>query len=129
MKRNSEVLFSNSIADLYCDEDNNIWIGTAKGLNPYNRKTGQMAFVSGKNGFPNGYYKFFFKDQSGVLWLGVRANDGLYTYNPIHKTLKGISTHPQLKRFAGLEVWTMMQDRKGRFWYGFDENGLGFYDP
>ena len=55
-------------------------------------------------------------------------NDGLYWLGKDQK-LHSIREHPQLNRFAGMEVWTMMQDSKGRFWYAFDEKGLGFYDP
>ena len=46
--RNNEnktpVIYNNVVRSIRCDNDNNIWIGTASGVNLYDHASGKMEF-------------------------------------------------------------------------------------
>ena len=123
------VIAYNSIRDMFCDAQNGIWVVTSKGLNRYNRQTGQMGTVGLPDGFPPLSYMRMTEDPAGTIWVLTLTGDGYYQYNPKTKALIGISQLPGLKRFAGFMGWSFLLDKKVRYWLGFNEKGLGMYDP
>lgn len=126
---NPPILTTNSIRHLFCDDQNNIWIITSKGLNRYNQKTDKMEILTKDTSFPLLNYMRMVKDNAGDFWFSTQVGDGYYQYSQQAKTLRGISQHPQMKRFAGIDSWSFLQDIRGRYWLGFVDKGLGMYDP
>ncbi len=123
------VIVYNSIREIFCDDNNDIWLATSKGLNRYNHKTDKIEFFSPQRGFPQVSYRSFLKDRNNNQWFVTLDGEGFYQYDSTLNILRGISQHPELQRFAGLSGWCLFQDSKGRYWLGFNEQGLGMYDP
>jgi ligand-binding sensor domain-containing protein len=123
------VIPSNSLRAVFCDDNNDIWVASSKGLCRYNHKTDKIEILAPGKNFPTLSYMSFALDHDGNIWFATLNGDGFYYYNTKQRTWTGISEHPVLKRFAGLQGWRFFQDSKGRHWLGFNEQGLGMHDP
>jgi streptogramin lyase len=123
------ILPSNSLRAVFCDDNNDIWVASSKGLCRYKHTTDKIEILSTGKNFPTLSYMSFALDHDGNIWFATLNGDGFYHYNTKQSTWTGISKHPMLKRFAGLQGWRFFQDSKGRHWLGFNEQGLGMYDP
>jgi ligand-binding sensor domain-containing protein/serine phosphatase RsbU (regulator of sigma subunit) len=75
-------LLANLITLVAVDEDNNIYIGTNRGLNKYSRSEDKIFTYSGKNGFTGIETKnnAVCRDRAGDIWFGTVA--GVTRYNP-----------------------------------------------
>ncbi len=123
------VIPSNSLRAVFCDDNNDIWVASSKGLCRYNHTSDKIEILSPGKNFPTLSYMSFALDHDRNIWFATLNGDGFYHYNIKQRTWTGISEHPVLKRFAGLSGWRFFQDSKGRYWLGFDKQGLGMYDP
>lgn len=123
------VLIYNSLRNIFCDDNNDIWMPSSKGLSKYNSKTGKIAFLSPSKAFPKLSYMTLAKDRAGNLWFATLDGDCFYKYDTTAKILRGISEHPQMKRFVGMKAWRLFQDSKERYWLCFNDYGLGMFDP
>lgn len=123
------MIHFNSIRGLLCDDDNNIWIATGKGINQYLQKQGKMIFYTLKDSIPTVFFFSADKDRNGNFWFSTRDADGFYFYNTLEKKFHSIRTFPGLNVFAGNGGRKFFHDSKGRYWLGFNGSGLGMYDP
>lgn len=124
------VIPYNSIRHVFCDDENRVWVITSKGLSRYNPKKDKMELLTSKDGFPDLGYMRMYKDRDGMFWFSTQdPENGYHVYDPVNKTLKGISQYPHLQRFAHMSGWCFLHDSKGRYWFGSLEEGLGMYDP
>jgi ligand-binding sensor domain-containing protein/serine phosphatase RsbU (regulator of sigma subunit) len=86
--KESDGLLANLINLLNIDEENNIYIGTNKGLNVYNSAKEKLFTYTGKNGFTGIETKAnsSFRDSKGRLWFGTVA--GVNRFDPkIHRKI------------------------------------------
>jgi ligand-binding sensor domain-containing protein/signal transduction histidine kinase len=106
------------------DGAGNLWIGTASGLDRYDREIGQFVHYSHDRSNPDSlsdnYLSEFYEDQAGVLWFGTYGN-GLNLYDPRSAKF----AHYRLEAAeADLEsnnvVNSILEDRAGNLWIGTD---------
>lgn len=125
-----EVLARNHVRHLYCDRHNNIWISTSRGLNIYDRKSDKITLFA-PPGYEKGQYQMFtFEEEDGKIWILTNAgSQGATVYDPASGTVTKISEIPGMQEFVGKDAWCMLRDKKGRYWFGFENLGVGMYDP
>jgi ligand-binding sensor domain-containing protein/serine phosphatase RsbU (regulator of sigma subunit) len=109
-------LSSNVIASIYCDKQDNLWLGTwGEGLNIYNRKTKEHRLYSESHRNPSqrisqNNVHLIFTDENGELFIGT--NDGIDRYNPRTKRFRSIcNMHGFIpcKAFENNRIFDMIQ--------------------
>jgi len=123
------VLHYNSVRGLLCDDDNNIWIATGKGINLLRQDENKMVFFTEKDSIPGVFYFSADKDRAGNYWFGSRDRDGFYYYDSGKKTFHSIRQFPGLSGYSGIGGRKLLHDSRGRYWLGFNGDGLAMYDP
>nr|WP_294904030.1 two-component regulator propeller domain-containing protein [uncultured Lacibacter sp.] len=123
------MLHYNSIRGVLCDDENNIWIATGRGINKYLQKENRMIFYTSKDSVPAYFFFSADKDKAGNFWFSSRDGDGFYYYNIAEKKFHSIRSFPGLHVFTGNGGRKFFQDSKGRYWLGFNGTGVGMYDP
>jgi signal transduction histidine kinase/ligand-binding sensor domain-containing protein len=79
-KHDSPSLSNNRVNIIFEDSKNNIWVGTAGGLNKYSFEKNNFAVYRTGNGMPNDCVYGILADKAGFLWLST--NKGLSKFNP-----------------------------------------------
>ncbi|RXK58781.1 hypothetical protein ESA94_15435 [Lacibacter luteus] len=125
----TDMLHYNSVRGILCDDENNIWIATGRGINQYLQKENRMIFYTSKDSIPAFFFFSADKDRAGNFWFSSRDGDGFYYYNTSEKKFHSIKSFPGLHVFAGNGGRKIFQDSKGRYWLGFNGTGAGMYDP
>lgn len=123
------VIYYNSIRGVLCDEENNIWIATGGGINKYVQSTGKMIFYKEQDSIPPVFYFSIDRDRDGRIWFSSRDKDGFYFYDPRNKQFHSIGVCSGLNQFTGYGGRKLLHDSRGRFWLGFNGEGVGMYDP
>lgn len=123
------AIYYNSIRGVLCDEENNIWIATGAGINKYNQSSGKMEFFDEADSIPPVFYFSLDRDRTGRLWFGARDRDGFYFYDFRQKKFHSIASLPGLNHFTGYGGRKLLHDSRGRYWLGFNGEGVGMYDP
>lgn len=77
---NKNSISSNTINNIYQDENGIFWIATNNGLNKFDYKSKIFSVFSEKDGLPNSYVYDVIPDKKGNLWLPT--NFGLSKFNP-----------------------------------------------
>jgi len=116
----------NSIRSLLADDNGDVWIGTANGVNRYRHSSGKMEFFDEKDSLPLSFYWCMFKDSRKTIWFGNR--DNFYYYDSSNGKILSASSHPILCQHKG-GVRCIMEDSKGRLWFGMNGSGMLMYDP
>lgn len=114
----------NCVTALLRDHKGRIFVGTAWGLNRYERKTKQFAQESRANNQAN--VSQIIEDRLGNIWIATR-NTGVFRYTPGQNVWRQYgynASHPESLRSNHIE--TMFEDLGGRIWFG-SENGLSYY--
>ncbi len=123
-----EGLANNSVMSVYEDKAGIIWFGTGGGISRYDGKsfrnfTSPNAPLFYKEGHWNHDIHTIIEDKTGKLWVGTRGDAFVYDGKKF-TTL----TH---KGEPFLDVWSIMEDRKGNIWLsgynGFNGNSSGLY--
>ena len=76
----NKLLDRQAINDIYQTNENEIWIGTAKGLYNYNLKTKAIRKFGTKEGLPDCHVSAIEMDNQGILWIST--SNGLCRLNP-----------------------------------------------
>ena len=117
------------------DKASNLWFGTTgEGVYRYDGKS--FTNFTMKDGLNSNTVWSILEDKSGNIWFGTA--DGICRYDgksftsiPINVTY-GVNFQSQLSLnnnpYAKNAVWSIMQDRSGKLWFGTDE-GLYYYNP
>ena len=123
------VIYNNSSRGVAQGADGMFWFATAGGVNRLDPETGQIDFYDDDRGLPESFYLFTKAAAHGRVWFGSSRDDGLYYYSPVDDAVHSIADHPALTQFTGYGVRNVFEDHHGRFWIGFNGNGLAMYDP
>lgn len=119
-------LHSASVRSIVADRENNLWIGTAGGMNCLTPQ-GKMLFLDEKDSLPKRFVWKVFLDSRNILWIGGR--DNIYYRDTVTKRFFSANSHPALHVFANKGVRSIFEDRQKRLWFGGNGSGLLFYDP
>jgi ligand-binding sensor domain-containing protein/serine phosphatase RsbU (regulator of sigma subunit) len=119
--KESDGLLGNLINLLNTDENNNIYIGTNKGLNVYNSDKDKLFTYTEKNGFTGIETKAnsSFRDAQGRLWFGTVA--GVNRFDP--KIQRKANPNP-LTHIIGLKVNLQDRDFKSGLRLSHTENDV-----
>ncbi len=125
-------IVSNVVYSLLKDGDSALWIGTGKGLQRLDRKTGKLKLFAEnpnrKGSISLNQVVSGLRDKKGRLWFGTFGG-GLNRYD--EKT--GLFTHykndPQRKNsLSDNTIFCLFEDSKFNFWVGTDLEGLNLMD-
>lgn len=123
-KELNDRLNSKIIEYLIEDSEGILWIGTSKGLNSYNPKTGRIeSFTVGKDklSLPDNEVSSLCEDSDGYIYIGF-LNGGLAKLNKNTKIIEEIrSANPNE---IELPVKFLHMDSRGQLWVGTDGFGL-----
>ncbi|MGX5201154.1 diguanylate cyclase [Aliikangiella sp. IMCC44632] len=108
---------SNYVSAFQISQNNEVWIGTARGLAKWSQ--GKIQPVPEN---PIGLSNIFSisEDNLGRLWLGTH-NYGVIIYNPKTQSYSQIEGVPETHEYT---VWSMDKDADGNLWIGSNGNGL-----
>lgn len=97
------------------DLKNNIWAGTAKGLNKINVATGEVDHFTQQEGLPNDFIYGVEADHKGNIW--VSTNFGVSQFNPDTETFTNYTEQDGLQNneFNGKASY---KDDSGRLYFG-----------
>lgn len=110
-------------------KDDQIWVGTNKGLYTFNYKTGQLS-VFKKNSTPNSLEsndisKLYF-DSKGTLW--ILTEDGFDSYDPQSKIFSHHAHHSVLGSLFNEDVFRDILEAEPGIYYLATDAGLKIYN-
>lgn len=115
--KNSGILNNNVYALLSDPENEQLWLGTLKGLQLFNPHTKRFSphFLTGKYpGLKDVAIFYLFRDTSGRIWIGTENN--LFCYEPHTRKLETMLS--QAKGQAIGQVLCIQEDQARRIWAG-----------
>lgn len=128
-----KIIFNNTIVSLLSDEENNLWIGTAEGLNwissgnIISTLNGQKTLSPSDIGFDNalslpGSIIFsLLQDKEEKFWVGTQT--GAYWRNKNEKTYNLVRYGPKENELSHPIIYCLYEDSENHIWLG-TENGL-----
>ncbi len=133
-KRNDpHALLSDVISHLTEDKDGNIWIGTLRGLNRWDRKTGlfyrYLHTPDSPHSVGGNFVEILSIDRSGNTWAAI-SGKGVYKYNTSDKTFTHYVHNPDdPNSLNDNDVLNVYEARSGMFWIGTGGGGLNRMAP
>jgi ligand-binding sensor domain-containing protein len=124
-----KVLQDNSIRALFIDAGGDLWIGSSKGVNVIRAGSSKIEFLSDKDGLPNVVTKAIYQSRDGTMWVANFSPSGHCYRPPGEKNFRPQSEHPVLSQYQGCYGQCILEDSRGRLWFGLDGLGLTYYDP
>lgn len=122
-------LHHNIVHGVYLSPNGDLWISTRKGINLIRAGHTETEFLGEREGLPYVFSLDILQSKDGTLWVANFSDPG-HQYRPPGATkFKPISEHPDLGTYAGRYGHCILEDSKGRLWFGLDGLGLLFYDP
>ncbi|MEO6548959.1 MAG: two-component regulator propeller domain-containing protein [Ferruginibacter sp.] len=104
-----------------------LWLGTDKGLDAYDRNTKTFAHYqnepNNKNSLINNTVYSIKEDPSGNLWIGTSA--GLSFFN---KITKSFTSYTEKDGLPNNNIWSTEQDQSGNIWISTN-NGICWFNP
>jgi len=121
----------NAVFDFALGSQNEVWLGTEKGLTKLNLKSKQARYFTPYPEEPNSItrnsIKIVEKDKHGKIWLGTE--NGLYRFDPLLETFTPYLHDPNNPNsISDNASRALHQDSKGWLWYGSRSGGLNIYD-
>ena len=123
--KDAHSLSYDTVTAVYEDSEGALWIGTRRGLNRFDRESGEFV----RYRFRRGSYQVtaIHEDESGVLWVGT--SDGLARFD--RKTGKFVhyeNISYDVRSLSNDMVRSICQDREGVLWVGTGGGGLNRFD-
>jgi len=117
---NIHSLNSNNVFCIYQDNDNQIWIGTDRGLDLYDSERRDFTRVL-QDGVSNTIIYDIYEDKNKTLWFAT-YNDGLIFYNKKTEQWDKVTAEGMIK------LTCLYDDHQGNLWIGSDGGGLHKYN-
>lgn len=126
-QKQPKSLSNNRVNILFKDVDKNLWIGTANGVNLYNRNDDNFTAIDvrevkgGRN-----YISSIVQDRQKNLWIGTFG--GLKKLNRKTQKLEDLNTDKNDPEFKNSAIFSLFVDRNNQIWAG-TKTGLRKFDP
>ena len=123
---NPNSLIDSSVISAYEDSQGILWIGTERGLNRVDRRTGQVSHY--ESAVFSAGVRSIAEDRAGHLWFGTRSN-GVTRYDRrsgAFRTFRHDPNNP--KSLSNDYVGSLLVDHNGTLWAATDY-GINRYDP
>lgn len=124
--RNPRSLSSQAVTRIFLDARQNVWVGTATGLDRLEVDGSFKRIFPGDSNRDLGirYITTIFQDSRQRLWIGTR-HTGLYLLSKDEKSYEHYSLSDGL---PGNSIYALQEDGGGFIWIS-TENGLSRFDP
>lgn len=118
---------------IYGDNGGALWIGSSDGLYKFKRQNERLFHSRTPSSNLNILYgkqiSTFFRDSSGILWIGTQG-DGLFLLDPQgEKTLHHTQTANDPGSINNNDIRAIYEDKTGVIWIGTNGGGLNKFDP
>ena len=123
------VLHTNTLRSLLLDSRGDLWICTYKGVNRIKAGSSTIDFVGAEEGLPAVITISALESSDGTLWIANYSDGGHYYRPPGEKKFRRLQEHPVLHPYYDRFGHCMLEDSRGRLWFGLDGRGLIHYDP
>jgi ligand-binding sensor domain-containing protein/signal transduction histidine kinase len=127
--KNTNSLSANNVFVIYKNSKQEIWIGTEKGIDHFDKSTGnfdRIKKIAADNIGINDIVDCITEDNTGNLWIGTQTS-GLYILNRHTGTL---SSHRQANTestsISDNGIYSVYKDDKGNMWVGTYSKGIDF---
>lgn len=110
-------LCNNSVLCIEEDKNGLLWIGTFKGLNTYNKKTGNFSKYTMYDGLSNNTIQTLLFDRNGNLWIGT-AGGGLNFMDVKTGQVRSYAENKGKKGISSNIVNCIHEDKEGNIWIG-----------
>ena len=105
------------------------WVLSSDGLLKLNVNTGNYDNVSQNKEHPTHGKKIisYYKDSKGNIWFG--STRVVFKYDITEDSFEKINQFEGIDKATKNDIGTIAEDKQGRIWAGFGQNGLYYYDP
>ncbi len=126
----STSICHNSINALIEDSNKNLWIGSPKGLNLYNREKDNFIDIgrihSNLNRLINSFVTALCADKKALIWVGSYG-DGINVYNPRKQVIRHYTyTINDMNSISSNSITCIAIDNEENIWLG-TQNGLNLF--
>ena len=122
-RKDPNSLMYNVVLTLHEDDTGLLWVGTERGLQTYDRTTGEFSAPHVST-----YVRTIYEDRAGTFWLGTTS--GVLNFTP--PNVEPFTTYRSNPRDANSlsdnRVLAILEDREGIFWFGTFGGGLNRFD-
>nr|MCU0392651.1 hypothetical protein [Thermoflexibacter sp.] len=131
-ENNTNSLCNNTIRSIYQDKEGKIWIGTANGLDRFDKKNLSFEHFSvtkdkSKGVLINSILSILGKDND--IWVGTE-NGGLSRYNLLTKQFTHyLHENTKQESISDNAIYSIHIDKQNRLWAGTFSNGVNIADP
>jgi signal transduction histidine kinase/streptogramin lyase len=123
-----------SLTWAYCetvfeDKDNNLWVGTSRGLNKADLNRWQMGLMNVSPDNPYDFVNNFYAIEEvgkDVFWFGLDG-DGFIEWD--RKSNKKKQFGPKDPRSGDGRIFVIRKDHDGKIWFGYKGEGCARYNP
>ena len=129
--QNPNSVASDFVRDCCEDNNGNIWIGTFKGLNRYQKSIGRFDNYVANNDTESLTHSSIWcivKDAQGTLWLGTYFG-GVNYFNPEYEIYTRYkATDTEQEGLSSPIIGRMIEDKNGNLWICTEGGGVNVYD-
>jgi two-component sensor histidine kinase/ligand-binding sensor domain-containing protein len=122
---NTKNISGNIIISILETRDGIMWFGSHKGLNSYNRKTGEFTVYDENNGILSPIINSIEEDDKGNLWIGTDKSLSKFNRKSVEFT-----NYTRRNGIVDVEFspGASIKDKDGKFFFGTNK-GFIFFDP
>jgi len=133
----SDKSINNKYVNTVLDEDKYLWVGTEKGLDRYNKASGQWEYFTHDfkkaNTIGSNAVLTILRDSRNRLWAGT-WNGGLNLFDEKSKSFQQVSFDPgdpasNPASIRSKNISKIVEDREHRIWIATIGGGMAVYDP
>jgi len=130
--RDADSLSSNFVRAVLVESEDRLWVGTSRGLDLVNRRTGTIRHwvhaPENSASLGPGRVEALYRDRQGNLWIGTLG--GLHRYDERTNTFSHYRHDPSDPRsLSNNFVMTINEARDGKLLIGTEGGGLNLFEP
>jgi ligand-binding sensor domain-containing protein/serine phosphatase RsbU (regulator of sigma subunit) len=126
-------LSDDKVYSIFRDSKDNLWIGTANGLDKLDEKSGKFVHfrqdLKNSNSISDNWVWPIYEDSKGNLWIGT-VKGGLSKFNPQTKSFVNFKNNPDDPSSINDNfIFSIYEDRSGIIWIGTSTGGINYFHP